>query len=85
MLLANPSEFCNMLIFGSKKCANVLGGLCVTDGITNANLYSRVEIFVSISNPWYLNDDSEDVVTRDGQHLEPRNYFVLTDGRCSIM
>ncbi|KAG0638809.1 hypothetical protein HOY80DRAFT_129340 [Tuber brumale] len=66
----------NTYIYGSKNRTAVLGGLWVTNSVTNADLYSILEIFCSISSSYSLNDDSEHVVGRNGQQLQPGNYYI---------
>ncbi|KAG0639262.1 hypothetical protein HOY80DRAFT_1045733 [Tuber brumale] len=70
----------NTYIYASKNRTAVLGGLWATNSVTNADLYSMVENFCSMSNPFYLHDDSERVIARNGQQLRPGNYYIVTDG-----
>lgn len=63
----------------------VLGGLVLTNGVTNVNLYSMVEVFLLFDSNYVLRhedvmDDSKDV-PKDEQALQPGNYYILTDGR----
>ncbi|KAG0138687.1 hypothetical protein HOY82DRAFT_595163 [Tuber indicum] len=81
MAPVDRSVFRNTFIYTSKNRAEVLRGLWATSSVTNANLYSILEIFSSISGSYYLHDDSELVVGRNGQQLQPGNYYVFTDGR----
>jgi len=82
MALTNCSAFRNAFIYDSKNCGGVvLGGLWVTQGIPNANLYLIVENFCSINDMYCLHDESEKVVERDAQQLQLGKYPVVTNGR----
>jgi len=82
MAPTNRSAFRNAFIYDFKNSGGaVLGGLWVAKGITNADLYLMVEIFCSIKDMYCLHDESEKVVQRDAQQLQPGKYFVVTNGR----
>ena len=62
-----------------------LDSLILTNGITNANFYAMVEIFVIFFSTFVLRyenvtDDLRDI-PRDEQALRPGNYYVITEGR----
>jgi hypothetical protein len=59
----------------------VLGGLILTNGVTNANLYSMVEIIVIFSGPFSLLDDDGTKIDKDDHPLQPGNYFIDADGK----
>ena len=56
------------------------GGLWAADGITNENLYSMLEIICSFTDTFTLHDNSEQLVERDGQKLQPGNYYIVSNG-----
>jgi len=62
-----------------------LGGLVLTNGITNANLYAMVEVFLDIDNNFILRHqdvtDGLRDIPRDEQAIQPGNYYVITEGR----
>jgi len=68
-------------IYASDSRDTVLGGLWASESITNANLYSMLEIICSFTNTFHLYDDHKQLVGKDGQQLQPGNYFVVTNGR----
>jgi len=68
-------------IYASDSRDTMLGGLWASEGITNANLYSMLEIFCFFTDTFHLYDDRKQLVGRDGQQLQPGNYFVVTNGR----
>ena len=82
MAPTNRSAFRNPFIYDSKNSGGaVSGGLSVVKGITNANLYLIVEIFCSIKGTYCLHNESEKVVQRDAQRLQPGKYFLVTNSR----
>jgi hypothetical protein len=56
----------------------VLGGLILTNGVTNANLNSMVEIIFVFERDYFLRDGGGSTVQRDNY---PGNYYILTNGR----
>jgi len=45
------------------------------------HLYSVLEVFCCFTGTFELHDDREQLVERDGQPLQPGNYYVVTNGR----
>ncbi|KAH0607772.1 uncharacterized protein H6S33_002806 [Morchella sextelata] len=64
----------------------VLGGLVLTNGVTNANLYSMVEIILTFGSgsDYHLQNAGGSQVDRDDHPLLPGNYYVATDGSFSV-
>lgn len=58
----------------------VLGGLILTNGVTNANFYQRVDIIFIISSIYHLKDSGGSQLDRDHHRLQPGDYYVVTDG-----
>jgi hypothetical protein len=71
----------NIHIFDADDPATVLGGLVLTDGVTNANFYSMVDIVCNIDSVYFLQDESGLSIPRDGQQLHPGKYYIVTSGR----
>jgi len=71
-------------IYASDSRDTMLGGLWASESITNANLYSMLEIICSFTNTFHLYNDRKQLVGRDGQQLQPGNYFVVTNGFVSV-
>ena len=71
----------DVFIYDAKNPDEVLGGLILTNGVTNANLYSMVEILIIFSGGFSLLDDSGTKINRDDNPLQPGNYFIDADGR----
>ncbi|KAI5843787.1 HNH endonuclease-domain-containing protein [Morchella snyderi] len=61
----------------------VLGGLILTNGVTNANFYSMVDIILILSSIYHLQDADGSQLGRDNDLLLPGNYYVVTDGSIS--
>jgi len=77
---SNRSAWRDTAIYASDNRDKVLGGLCATEGITNENLYSMIEIFCFFTDTFTLHNNSGQLVERDGQKLQPGNYYITTNG-----
>jgi len=71
----------DVFIYDAKDPGKVLGGLILTNGVTNANFYSMVEILIIFGGDFSLLDDSGTKINRDDNPLQPGNYFIDADGR----
>ncbi|KAG0128371.1 hypothetical protein HOY82DRAFT_489232 [Tuber indicum] len=78
------SAWRNAFIYASDNRSTILGGLWTAEGITNANLYSMIGIFCLFSDTFDLHDESEQLVERDLQPLQPGNYYIVTEGFIAI-
>ncbi|KAG0642776.1 hypothetical protein HOY80DRAFT_948802 [Tuber brumale] len=80
----NRSAWHDTHIYASNDRDTVLGGLRVAPGITNANLYSMVGIFCTITDTFDLQDGSQRLVERDEEQLRPGNYYIFTKGSITV-
>jgi hypothetical protein len=71
----------DVLIYDANDPDEVLGGLVLTNGVTNANFYSMVEIMIIFGGGFSLLDEGGTKIDRDDCPLQPGNYFIDTDGR----
>lgn len=81
MALSFRSTIRNAHIYASDSLDTLLGGLWIAEGITNANLYSMLEIFCLFSETFDLQLHGGSLVARDDSQLQPGNYIVVTNGR----
>jgi len=81
MSVASRSARRNVHIYDTNNPTTVLGGLILTNGVTNANFYSMVEIICIFDANFFLRDDSGLVIQRDEQPLQPGNYYIITSCR----
>jgi hypothetical protein len=74
----------NVHIYHPDDLVKPLGGLVVTNGITYANFYAMVEVFLFFSSPFVLrHEDVTDTLRdtpKDEQPLQPGNYYVIAEG-----
>lgn len=54
----------------------VLGGLHLTNGITNILFYSMIEIILLFQSPFFLKDENGIIVERNEHPLQPGKYYV---------
>ncbi|MCJ1378043.1 hypothetical protein MMC17_001139 [Xylographa soralifera] len=71
------SEGRDVHIYNAKDpTQTVLGGLHLTNGITNALFYSMIEIILVFQSTFSLQDENEVMVERDNHPLQPGKYYV---------
>lgn len=63
-------------IFNMGDRNSTIGGLVLTDGITNTNLYAMVEIILIITSEFSLQNESDVIIEKDGSLLQPGNYYI---------
>ena len=81
MSVANRSAGCDVYIYSANNPATVLGGLILSNGVTNANFYSMADIIFIFGQGYFLRDEGGTTVQRDGRPLQPGNYYFVTNGR----
>ena len=54
----------------------IIGGLHLTNGITNTLFYSMIEIILVFEGTFFLQDENEVLVERDDHPLQPGKYYV---------
>ena len=74
----------NVYIYSAKDTNTVLGGLSLTDGVTNANFYSMVDIVFIFDSDYTLYSESNTTVPRDNHPLQPGKYFINTAGSLKV-
>jgi hypothetical protein len=80
MSAANRSAGRDVHIHDANEPATMLGGLVLTNGVTNANFYSMVEIICIFDSDYFLLDEGGTTVQRDEHPLQPGNYYIRTNG-----
>jgi hypothetical protein len=66
-------------IFDARDRNTSIGGLILTAGITNANLYAMIEIFVIFKSEYCLQSESNVTIARDDNSLLlPGNYYIVS-------
>jgi len=68
-------------IYSIEDPDTVLCGLILTNGVTNANLYSMVEILVFFMSTFELHDENEAKIQRNDEPLQPGKYYIYTIGK----
>ncbi|KAH8654977.1 HNH endonuclease-domain-containing protein [Tricladium varicosporioides] len=63
-------------IFDASNRNTAIGGLILTDGVTNANLYAMVEIIVIVTSKFTLQNESDVIVEKDSSPLQPGSYYI---------
>jgi hypothetical protein len=82
----NRSEGRDVHIYDNKDRTTMLGGLILTPGVTNANFYAMIRIFVEFtprnrSRTFSLRNQSRITIQENHQPLQPGNYYIVTSGK----
>jgi hypothetical protein len=82
----NRSAGRNVHIFDSRDRSTALGGLILNTGVTNANFYAMIRIFVEFtprnhSSTFSLRNQSRITIQENNQPLQPGSYYIVTTGK----
>lgn len=80
MPAVNRSAGRNVHLYKVNNSTEVLGGLVLTNGITNTNFYSMVEILLIFTSTFFLRDERNTPIPKDSNSLQPGNYYIVTTG-----
>jgi len=84
MPLRNRSLGRDVHIYNAKDPAATLGGLILTNGITNNNFYSMVEILVLFASSFELRDGDDTKIKKNDDPLRPGKYYIHAPDPFSI-
>jgi hypothetical protein len=79
----NRSAGRDVHIFDARDRNTSIGGLILTAGVTNANLYTMIEIFVVFNGEYILRSESDITIEMDDSILLPGNYYI--DSPCKSL
>ena len=72
----------NVHIYNDNDRTTVVGGLILNPGVTNANFYAMIRIFVEFGRRTFsLRNQSGIEIQKDHQPLQPGNYYIVTSGK----
>jgi len=71
----------NVHIYDDKHPDSVIGGLVLTNGITNGNFYSMVEILIIFTSAFLLRDEGGVELKKDNRPLQPGKYYIVATGK----
>ncbi|KAG0642777.1 hypothetical protein HOY80DRAFT_1035529 [Tuber brumale] len=77
------SAWRDTFIYSSDDRNTVLGGLLASEGMSNRDLYSIVEIICIFTDTFHIQDD-RGLVENDAYALTPRDYYIVTDGSITV-
>jgi len=84
IMAENRSEGRTVHIYDHRNPSEVLGGLILTNGVTNKNLYSMVRTVVTVHGDFDLRHNDDDTIIPDDEApLQPGNYYIVTEGKLS--
>lgn len=68
-------------IYDAENPATAIGGLILTNGVTNTSLYSMVEILVLFTSTFELHDENGTKAQRNDEPLKPGKYYIHAVGK----
>jgi hypothetical protein len=71
----------NVHIYDAKHPNTILGGLVLTNSITNGNFYSMVEILIIFTSTFLLRDEGGAEIKKDDRPLQPGKYYIVATGK----
>ena len=77
----NRSVGRNVHIYDAKHPDSVIGGLLLTNGVTNGNFYSMVEILIVFTSTFLLRDEGGAEIKKDNDPLQPGKYYIVATGK----
>jgi hypothetical protein len=77
----NGSRGRDVHIYDAKDRAIVLGGLILTNGVTNTNFYMMVEILIFFTSGFELQDEGGTTIERNNDPLQPGKYYIDATGK----
>ena len=77
----------NVYPYDPKNLTEPPGGLVLCNGVTSANFYAMVEIFVDAGNFILRHQDGDGFadIEKDEQALQPGNFFITIGRRASCI
>lgn len=84
MSVANCSLGRDVHLYAASDPTEVLCGLVLTNGVTNANFYLMVEIILIFDSDYYLQDAGDTMVGRDDHPFQLGNYYMVIGGGFSF-
>lgn len=76
----NRSAGRNVHLYNANNPSEVLGGLVLTNGITNTNLYAMVDILFIFTSTFVLENEHNSLISKDTNPLRPGKYYIITTG-----
>ncbi len=72
----NRSSGRNVHFYEAENPEEELGGLVLTNGITNNNFYSILDILLACDKPFSLRDENKILVGKDNYALQAGKYHI---------
>lgn len=77
---ANRSVGRDIYIYNAKDPEIIRGGLRLTKGVTNANLYTMIKIFCIFQSSYLLQGEDKTALVRNNDQPRPGKYFIVIEG-----
>lgn len=84
MAPVDRAEGRNIWVYDAKDRTVVLGGLLLTNGVTNANFYFMVEIIILFTTDFELRDEGDLKIEKNDDPLRPGSYYLNASGKLLV-
>ena len=64
-------------LYDANDRVTLLGGLVLNNGVTKANFYSMVNIFLIFESIWSIEDETSAKLEQSDEPLPPGNYYAV--------
>ena len=81
----NRSAARDVHIFDASDRRTPIGGLILSAGVTNANLYAMVDIFVIFNSEYVLRNEDDVATDKNNSPLLPGNYYIDSCSTLSLI
>jgi len=82
--MADRSEGRDIHVYDANERTTLIGGLILTNGVTNANFYSMVEIVVLFTSNFEVRKEDDTKIERNDDPLQPGKYYIAADSSFSL-
>ena len=76
----NRSAKRNVHIYDARDPNNVLGGLILTNGVTNDNFYQMIDILFIFHSEFSLRHENGSTIQKNDDPMRPGKYYVVSTG-----
>ena len=80
MAPVDRSALRNVHIYDAGDPNNVLGGLHLTNGVTNENFYQMIDILFIFQGEFSLRHENGSTIQKNDHPLQPGKYYVSSTG-----
>jgi hypothetical protein len=70
----------NVHVFNSNHPETAIGGLVVTNGVTNLNFYYMLNIICLFEKDYYIRTADDTIIPKNHDPFQPGKYYIVSEG-----